>query len=62
MSVLVRDDSGHRVQYTKGAPEGLLEKCVSERHDNKVIPLTDERRRKVLETNVEMAACIGIHP
>ena len=46
----------HRVQYTKGAPEGILEKCVSERRDNKVIPLTDERRREILEANAEMAS------
>ncbi len=56
MSVLVKDDSGQRVQYTKGAPERLLEKCVRERRDNQVIPLTDQRRREVLETNDEMAS------
>ena len=31
MSVLLENESGHRVQYTKGAPERILEKCVSER-------------------------------
>ncbi len=56
MSVLLKDDSGHRVQYTKGAPEGILEKCVSERRDNKVIPLTAERRREIIESNAEMAS------
>ena len=56
MSVLLKDESGHRVQYTKGAPEGILEKCVSERRDNKVIPLTDERRREIIEANGEMAS------
>jgi len=56
MSVLRKDDSGHRVQYTKGAPAGILEKCVSERRDNQVIALTDERRRAITEANVEMAS------
>ncbi len=56
MSVLRKDDSGHRVQYTKGAPAGILEKCVSERRDNQVIALTDERRRVITEANDEMAS------
>ena len=56
MSVLLKDESGHRVQYTKGAPEGILEKCDSERRDNKVIELTDERRRELIQANVEMAS------
>ncbi|MDA1052233.1 MAG: cation-translocating P-type ATPase [Planctomycetota bacterium] len=56
MSVLLKDESGHRVQYTKGAPEGILEKCVSERRDNRVVPLTDERRREIIEANGEMAS------
>ncbi len=56
MSVLLKDDSGHRVQYTKGALAGILEKCVSERQDNQVIALTDERRRTITEANVEMAS------
>ncbi len=56
MSVLRKVDSGHRVQYTKGAPAGILEKCVSERRDNQVIALTDERRRVITEANDEMAS------
>jgi Ca2+-transporting ATPase len=56
MSVLVKDDCGHRVQYTKGATSGILEKCVSERRNNQVIALTDERRREIAEANVHMAS------
>jgi Ca2+-transporting ATPase len=56
MSVLLKDESGHRVQYTKGAPEGILEKCISERRDNKELPLTDERRREIIGANGEMAS------
>ncbi len=56
MSVLLKDDSGHRVQYTKGAPAGILERCVSERRGNQVFALTDERRRELNQANVEMAS------
>ena len=56
MSILRKDDAGHRVQYTKGAPAGILEKCISERWDNHVIALTDERRRAITEANDEMAS------
>lgn len=35
---------------------GILEKCVSERWDNQVIALTDERRRAIAEANDEMAS------
>ncbi len=56
MSVLLRDDSGHCIQYTKGAPERILERCVSERRDNNVIPLTEARRLEIAQANVEMAS------
>ncbi|MEX0726433.1 MAG: calcium-translocating P-type ATPase, SERCA-type [Planctomycetaceae bacterium] len=56
MSVLLKDDSGRRVQYTKGAPEGILANCVSERRENQDIELTDERRRAIMQANVEMAS------
>lgn len=56
MSVLLKDDSEHRVQYTKGAPESLLAHCDFERFENRVIPLTDQRRREITQANVEMAS------
>jgi Ca2+-transporting ATPase len=56
MSVLVKDDSGHRVQYTKGATADILGKCVSERRNNQVITLSDECRREIAEANVKMAS------
>jgi Ca2+-transporting ATPase len=56
MSILIKADSGQRVQYTKGAPAGILEKCVSERRDNQVVALTDDHRRAIAEANVEMAS------
>ncbi len=60
MSVLLRDDSGHCIQYTKGAPERILERCGSERSDNIVIPLTEVRRQEIAQANAEMAARAGL--
>ncbi len=56
MSVLLADGVGHRMQYTKGAPEGILARCVSERRDNQEVALTDERRHQIMAANVEMAS------
>jgi P-type Ca2+ transporter type 2C len=57
MSILRKDASGHRTQYTKGALAGILEKCVSIRHANQVIALTDEERHAITEANLKMASC-----
>lgn len=56
MSILRKDASGHRTQFTKGAPAGILEKCVSMRHANQVIALTDEGRHAITEANLRMAS------
>lgn len=56
MSVLLKDDTGRRIQYTKGAPEGILANCVSERLHNEVVSMTDDRRREIMQANVEMAS------
>ncbi len=55
MSVILSRDGGH-VMYTKGAPEVILSKCVSERRDGKVEPLTDARRNEILAMNTQMAS------
>ncbi|MEK6261219.1 MAG: cation-translocating P-type ATPase [Planctomycetota bacterium] len=56
MSVLLRDDSGRRVQYTKGAPEGILALCTTERRNDEVVALTDERRDEIHRANVGMTS------
>ena len=56
MSVLVRDNSGRRVQYTKGAPEAILAACVSECRNGQAVPLTDVRRGEIAQANTEMAS------
>jgi P-type Ca2+ transporter type 2C len=57
MSVVVRRPDGALTMYFKGAPEVVLARCVSERlADGRVVPLTDVRRREVLEEATGMAS------
>jgi P-type Ca2+ transporter type 2C len=56
MSVLLRTDSGGRVQYTKGAPEGVLATCIAELRDGVETALTDDRRHEIARINAEMAS------
>ncbi len=56
MSVAVRAAGGETILYTKGAPEVILAKCVSERRDGRTEHLTDERRQAILAANAEMAS------
>jgi Ca2+-transporting ATPase len=55
MSVLLRDDAGRCFQYTKGAPEGILARCDSQRHGDRVTVLTDAQRNEILLASSGMA-------
>ncbi|HEX4793099.1 MAG TPA: cation-translocating P-type ATPase [Humisphaera sp.] len=55
MSVVGRAEGGRGTMYTKGAPEVVLSLCSFERMDGQVIPLTAERKTKILRTNSDMA-------
>ncbi len=44
MSVLVKNEHGLCVQFTKGAPEVLLSRCAWEQRAEAAVPLTAERR------------------
>lgn len=55
MSVVVANDDGVPVTYTKGAPEVVLAKCVAERRDGSIVPLTDGGRSRIMASNSEMA-------
>ncbi|MBL8822611.1 MAG: cation-translocating P-type ATPase [Planctomycetia bacterium] len=55
MSVVVREPGGRLLMYTKGAPEVILGKCVSERYSEGAQPLSEVRRREVLDANAAMA-------
>ncbi len=55
MSVVLKDVEGDLVQYTKGAPDEVLKRCVSVVTSDGVVPLTDEIRSAILEENKGMA-------
>ncbi len=54
MSTIHRDGEGF-IQYTKGAPDELLARCVSVLTPAGEQPLTDERRAEILAQNGAMA-------
>ena len=43
------------VQYTKGAPDEVLRRCISYEQDGKILPVTEEKRREILDKNHSMA-------
>lgn len=46
---------GKVVSFTKGAPDIIIGRCNSIRIEDKVVPFTDELKKKVLETNSKFA-------
>jgi Ca2+-transporting ATPase len=56
MSVVVGRAEGGAVMYTKGAPEVIIGKCISERTGGKVEPLTSARRQVILQAATDMAS------
>ncbi|MFB3817423.1 MAG: cation-translocating P-type ATPase [Candidatus Methylomirabilales bacterium] len=46
---------GSLIAFVKGAPDILLERCVSWQRDDGIVPLTDEARRQILNANDGMA-------
>ncbi|WP_455137846.1 cation-translocating P-type ATPase [Thermophilibacter sp.] len=55
MSVVVEEADGSFEQYTKGAPDVVLNLCTQVYEDGKVVPMTDERRKELLAANKAMA-------
>ena len=43
------------VQYTKGAPDEVLRRFISYEQDGKILPMTEEKRREILDKNHSMA-------
>lgn len=43
------------VQYTKGAPDEVLRRCISYEQDGKILPMTEEKRREIFDKNHSMA-------
>ncbi|HZR05533.1 MAG TPA: cation-translocating P-type ATPase [Candidatus Udaeobacter sp.] len=55
MSMVVKNEQQRAVIYTKGAPELLLERCAFEHRAGKIVPLSRERRARLLQQSSEMA-------
>ena len=56
MSVVVRNRSGRYIQHTKGAPDEILKRCTRIlREDGQIVPLTDDIRKEILQSNKSMA-------
>lgn len=54
MSTLHQIEGGF-IQYTKGAPDEVLCRCVSYTENGQILPLTDEKREEILVQNKTMA-------
>ena len=54
MSTVHKSGEGF-VQYTKGAPDALLSCCTHYAEDGKILPMTDAKRREILNSNKAMA-------
>ncbi len=56
MSTIHTNPEGDYIQFTKGAPDEILKVCTLYLDkENKIVPLTDEIKTKVLKLNREMA-------
>ena len=55
MSVVVEEADGSFEQYTKGAPDVILNLCTQVYEDGKIVPMTDAKRDELLAANKAMA-------
>ena len=55
MSVLTGDGDGGHLLHVKGAPDVILELSTHLLRDGRIVPLTDEDRRAILDENLRMA-------
>lgn len=55
MMSVVCEENGDIVQYTKGAPDEILKRCDRVFEDGEFLPMTEERREKILAENKRMA-------
>lgn len=54
MSTVHRTPTGY-VQYTKGAPDVIVQKCAYYLKDGKAVPMTEEYAKEIMSSNKEMA-------
>lgn len=55
MSTVHKQADGSYIQYTKGAPDEVLKRCVSYWNGSEVLPLDDSRRAEILSQNKAFA-------
>ena len=55
MMTTVHNNNGTLIQFTKGAPDEILKRCVSVYENGEKIPLTEEKREQILGANKNMA-------
>ncbi|MGN1095056.1 MAG: cation-translocating P-type ATPase, partial [Eubacteriales bacterium] len=51
----VHSNDGELIQYTKGAPDVVIERCTHYLKDGKSVPMTEEYRAEILRANKDMA-------
>ena len=57
MMSTVHERDGKVVQYTKGAPDVVVSRCNSYlSSDGRILPMTEEKRREIMENNHAMAS------
>lgn len=54
MTCVCRTDKGF-IQYTKGAPDVVIDRCTHRLENGKAVPMTDEYKKKLLSVNKGMA-------
>ena len=55
MMSTVHDTPDGYIQYTKGAPDVIIQKCAYYLKDGKAVPMTEEYRDQILQANKAMA-------
>jgi len=55
MSTVHRLEDGTIMQYTKGAPDIVLNLCTTANMDGQIVPMTDALRMTILKSNKDMA-------
>ncbi len=55
MMSTVHDDNGSFVQFTKGAPDVIIQRCTHYLKDGKAVPMTAEYSEQILKANKNMA-------
>ncbi|MBE7065180.1 MAG: cation-translocating P-type ATPase [Ruminococcaceae bacterium] len=55
MMTTVHEKEGNLVQFTKGAPDVILDRCTSYLAEDKILPLDDEKKQEIIAANKAMA-------